>query len=1030
MDQLLGLVFKCMMSLSGPAASELRRRQSERLAADLAKYVAPDGATASLVAKRTRDSLLAEDLTQRELIDLFEFLRSDSGQYFLRLICIHAITSASTRVNVEIPLQEQGQALMRLHARRDVSYAAKASIVIVREVTLACRNLFVTIRKRRPDFANEIRTVANEASSLYSLLNAQMLGQRGAEIWRLAEILPTQVENEIRAYATLIASDTGLLTIHTMQGKVIVPVHEALVFASFGRRHQVSLDAMNFDVESNVPALAQLLGLHGKILIVGDPGGGKSTSVQSAVHHFASQAAQGLTRSVPFRIVVRHYAEALRDDNSLGILRYLLSTLNEDLGSVMAMETLRYLLDTGRAVVFFDGLDEILAIHERQVVVSRIERFVQRFVASAFVITSREVGYDQAPLRINVAPFQIRPFSDAAIREFASHYLRLTDPDASALANSKGVDKFMNDSSTIPDIRANPLLLGVLCNLTATGMSMPKNRVELYSRCAEMLFSEWDRIKGTTPLIDDRAATESAVRELALKVFMSGTEEIGEKDLRAFISEFFQNLTGVDRHGANLFTNEALRLWRGRQWMLIEAGAFEGETYYRFSHRTFMEFFAAEQTAFDAEDGLALWAQLKKLVTSRVAVSYCLLAIQLFAERARGAGDQFFTAACDALEVLREGQPRQALNTSLLMTESLGSVRLDPELRLRAITSSIDTLAPMLPWTDWDYVTRNDDIPLIAYDDLLENSVDPEGEYATLSDGDDDESRAVTVDDASAIFRHLAGTGAREREVVLSGVFTHVRQMIDEPWRRHDGLGLCLLLMHAVFLEGWVGVDENWCEMIADHARNLWGEVCRLRLDRDGIALRDFWLAVELLRSEGTADSNLLLGIGLPGLLAGGTALPTRNEDVPTVAHSIVLALLDVETLRPEWGWTSTERTTICKAAIEAIVEATTGTFLGNEKFERDARHFEQALRVPEGGLESTALSLLLALLARAGDTNFVRNALGALSGSQTGDRAERLVDLIDFPGEWDGEFDVFAWMELEDGEKNALAELLDVPRP
>jgi predicted NACHT family NTPase len=56
------------------------------------------------------------------------------------------------------------------------------------------------------------------------------------------------------------------------------------------------------------------------------------------------------------------------------------------------------LLLTGRALMIFDGLDELLEPARRADVAARIERFCSEYPLARVLVTSRVVGYDQARL--------------------------------------------------------------------------------------------------------------------------------------------------------------------------------------------------------------------------------------------------------------------------------------------------------------------------------------------------------------------------------------------------------------------------------------------------------------------------------------------------------------------------------------------------------------------------------------------------------------------------------------------------------
>jgi guanylate kinase len=63
--------------------------------------------------------------------------------------------------------------------------------------------------------------------------------------------------------------------------------------------------------------------------------------------------------------------------------------------------------------------------------------------------------------------------------------------------------------------------------------------------------------------------------------------------------------------------------------VLSRAGHKDGVEYFRFTHRTFLEFFAAQQIAYKAKDGQDLYQRLHTYIEARAADEVCLLAVQL-----------------------------------------------------------------------------------------------------------------------------------------------------------------------------------------------------------------------------------------------------------------------------------------------------------------------------------------------------------------------------------------------------------------
>jgi predicted NACHT family NTPase len=154
-----------------------------------------------------------------------------------------------------------------------------------------------------------------------------------------------------------------------------------------------------------------------------------------------------------------------------------------------------YLLRSGRAFIVFDGLDELLDTSFRQEITNNVEAFCRLYPAAPALVTSREVGYEQAPLDDKMfALFRLAPFNDQQVREYAQKWFDRDDDYIREQRRQKAA-AFISESSLVQDLRGNPLMLGLMCNLYRVEGYIPKNRPEVYGKCSIMLFERWDKVR-------------------------------------------------------------------------------------------------------------------------------------------------------------------------------------------------------------------------------------------------------------------------------------------------------------------------------------------------------------------------------------------------------------------------------------------------------------------------------------------------------------------------------------------------------
>jgi predicted NACHT family NTPase len=253
-----------------------------------------------------------------------------------------------------------------------------------------------------------------------------------------------------------------------------------------------------------------------------------------------------------------------------------------------------------RALLLFDGLDEVLDTSYRQEISGDIAMFAHLYPSVPMLVTSREVGYEQAPL--DEAMFEIYrllPFDDEQVREFMSKWFSSAGKEDFVAQSDRETETFLKESESTIDLRTNPLLLSLLCSIYGGYRYLPRNRADIYERSAEMFLSTWDKSRSIIPpLLIDQMYLRLLIEYLAYWIYEDGRLQAGvaEEELVAKATEYLYSTLTLygDRAEAERVARASIEYLRGRAWILAEIGTGEdGRRLYQFIHRGFLEYFAA-----------------------------------------------------------------------------------------------------------------------------------------------------------------------------------------------------------------------------------------------------------------------------------------------------------------------------------------------------------------------------------------------------------------------------------------------------
>jgi len=334
-----------------------------------------------------------------------------------------------------------------------------------------------------------------------------------------------------------------------------------------------------------------------RTVLLGDPGGGKSTLSQKIVHDLAGDDlfSGSVARRTPFLVVLRDYGIA-RVERALSLVQYIRDDLNARYQVDAPQEFFEFLLLNGRAFVVFDGLDELLDTRQRRTISEDVESFCNLYPSTPVLVTSRMIGYDVAPLDSRAFDvYMLSALSDEQVEDYALKWFSL-DEEFSNNQSTSMANAFLNESSIVADLRSNPLMLSLMCNIYKGENYIPANRPDVYEKCALMLFDRWDTARDILYVLPFQSHVRPAMMHLAFKIHEDPSLQSGipRGVLERLTATYLLDRRFDDADEAKAAAETFIDFCTGRAWVFTDVGTTaEGEALYQFTHRTFLEYFTA-----------------------------------------------------------------------------------------------------------------------------------------------------------------------------------------------------------------------------------------------------------------------------------------------------------------------------------------------------------------------------------------------------------------------------------------------------
>lgn len=477
---------------------------------------------------------------------------------------------------------------------RSLFDAINAAITTRISQSVQDRTMFEALKAQNEHLANRITALSaclKNAGTLGVPLEAKVSEELRVKIARGIEVANRQVNVE------------------TTQGTRRVPIKRLVIPARLNQvRERSQIPSAHREaplIRSPSTSYLTFRRTFNRTVILGDPGGGKSTLTQQLCFDLAHQIVlasgnpgvkqfDSRDMQLPLRIILRTLEHRQQVDPSYQIFNYLVDEIRVhcENDSELAARFLRQALALGHIALLFDGLDEILDIGSRRTMAVMIEQFSIVYSSCSALVTSRIVGYNDAPLNDDFDLMTLARFNPEEVRKFCEQLLRAINNENTSVSKKKADEFIRQTDSNATDLRENPLLLGLMVYIYNARGEVPNNRPEIYRECSLLMFEKWDQRRDIKFEFPQDFDLLDLFGFLATQIFGSAETEDGVDEawltekLRSYFNTWYQ-----DKARSVAAARVLVDFVTGRAWVMCEIGP----GMFKFTHRTFLEYFYAKR---------------------------------------------------------------------------------------------------------------------------------------------------------------------------------------------------------------------------------------------------------------------------------------------------------------------------------------------------------------------------------------------------------------------------------------------------
>ncbi len=215
-----------------------------------------------------------------------------------------------------------------------------------------------------------------------------------------------------------------------------------------------------------------------RLYVLGKPGAGKTTFLKYLIHQTIESP---VINKIPIFVTLKDWTSS-----DIGLMEFMGKQF-DICHFPNALPFIEYILESGKAIVLFDGLDEVPQEQERRDrVTTEVHNFSKKYTDAQIIITCRVAASDYSFSEFMYV--EMADFNENQVRSYVLNWFSKDKEKAKQFL----VEFSKDENKNVRELARSPLLLSMICLAYNETLVIPQRRVELYEEALDALLKKWD----------------------------------------------------------------------------------------------------------------------------------------------------------------------------------------------------------------------------------------------------------------------------------------------------------------------------------------------------------------------------------------------------------------------------------------------------------------------------------------------------------------------------------------------------------